>query len=247
VRRRASDRIALLALARRLFKIVVVFIAILIVLRRAGVDVTAMLAGLGLGGVALALAAQKTLESLLGGITIIMRKAVRVGDFCQMAGQTGTIEDVGLTSTRVRTLDRTLVSVPNAQIAQTHLENISMRDKFWFHHVFGVRYDSTPEQMRSVLGGIDEMLRGDSRIERDTARVQFIEFGASSLNVEIFAYIYEPNNDYNGFLRIQQELLLRVMEIVAESGTNIALPSQMTYLEEANRSLEDTPRRRSIR
>jgi MscS family membrane protein len=228
LRQHATDQIAVLALVRRLFKIVVLFLAVVILLHGAGINVSAVLAGLGIGGIALALAAQKTLEDLFGGITIITREALRVGDFCQLAGETGTIEDIGLGSTRVRTLDRTIVSIPNAKVSQMSLENYSMRDKIWFHHVFGLRYDTSPEQLRQVLGKTDDMLRGNPKVERESARIRLIEFGASSLTLEIFAYI--NITDYTAFLDAQQDLLLQIMEIVAGSGTSIALPSQVAYL-----------------
>ena len=153
-------KLAIVALARRLFKILVILVIAIILLRDAGVNVTAMLAGLGVGGVALALAAQKTLENLFGGISLIMREAIRVGDFCKVADQTGTVEDIGLGSTRLRTLDRTLVSVPNAQVSQMNLENISLRDKFWLHHTLELRRDTSPDQMRYVLGNTLERVRG---------------------------------------------------------------------------------------
>jgi MscS family membrane protein len=229
LRRQATSQIAVLALAHRLFKILVLFIAVVLLLHGAGINVSAMLAGLGIGGIALALAAQKTLEDLFGGITIITRKAVRVGDFCQLANDIGTIEDISLGSTRVRTLDRTIVTIPNAKVSQMELENYSMRDKIWFHHVFGLRSETSPEQMRQVLVQITQMLRGDRRVEKESARIRLIEFGPSALQVEIFAYINII--DYTAFLEIQEDLLLHVMDIIAANGTSIALPSQITYLD----------------
>ncbi len=224
-----TNQIAVLALAHRLFKILVVFAALVLLLHGAGVNVSAMLAGLGIGGIALALAAQKTLEDLFGGIAIITREAVRVGDFCKLADQTGTIEDIGLGSTRVRTLDDTVVTIPNAKVSQMNLENYSLRRKIWFHHVFGLRYETSPEQLRSVLHGVTGMLRGDPRVETESARIRLVGFGVSSLNFEIFAYVRE--RDYGAFLEIQEDLLLKVMDVVAASGTRIALPSQLTYLD----------------
>jgi MscS family membrane protein len=229
LRRRATDQIAILSLIRRLFKILVVFFAVVLLLRGAGINVSAMLTGLGIGGVALALAAQKTLENVFGGITVITRKAVRVGDFCHLADELGTIEDIGLSSTRVRTLNRTVVSIPNAKVAQMNLENYSMRDRNWFHHLFGLRYDTSPEQLRSVLSQITQMLRLDPRVQRESARIRLIGFGPSSLNLEIFAYV--EISDYAAFLEAQEGLLLQVIDIIAASGTSIALPSQITYFD----------------
>ena len=229
LRTQATGQIAVLALIRRLFKILVLFLAVVLLLHHAGVNVSAMLAGLGIGGIAVALAAQKTLEDLFGGITIITRKAIRVGDFCQLADQLGTIEDIGLGSTRVRTLSNTVLTIPNAKVSQMSLENYSLRQKIWFHHVFGLRSDTSPDQMREVLSETTQMLRSDRRVEKESARIRLIQFGASSLQVEIFAYI--KTTDYTIFVEIQEDLLLRIMDIIAANGTGIALPSQLTYLD----------------
>jgi len=227
--RNSGGQIAVIALTRRLFKVLLIFCAVLLLLKRAGVNVSAMLAGLGIGGIALALGAQKTLEDLFGGITIISRHALRVGDFCRVADQIGTIEDIGLSSTRVRTLDRTVVSISNAKLAQVNLENYSMRDKFWFHHTFGLAYSTSAGQLRSVLAKVREMLGGDSRIERESFRIRLIAFGPSSLTFEIFAYVEARNVET--FLAIQEELLLRIMDLISDAGTSIALPSQVTYVD----------------
>jgi MscS family membrane protein len=229
LRRQATDQIAVLVLARRVFKLVIVFVAVVVLLRRSGVDVSTMIAGLGIGGIALALGAQKTLEDLLGGITVISRHVVRVGDFCQIAGATGTVEDIGLNSTRIRTLDRTVISVSNAKVSQMNLENFSLKDKFWFRHVFGLRYDTPPRTMRSILDQVSRALTDHPSVELETARVRLIEFGPSSLNMEVFAYIKAA--DAGIFLAIQEGLMLQIMEIVDANGTSLALRSSWAALE----------------
>lgn len=223
--RQQPDKITMLNLLRRVFKIFVMLTALVLLLQLGGVDVNKMLAGLGIGGIALALAAQKTLENVFGGISLIMREAVRVGDTCNIAGQTGIVEDIGLGTTRVRTLDRTIVTVPNAQLSTQNLENLTMRDKTWFHQVFGLRYDTTPQQIRSVLAGIDEVLRGDARIEKSSARVRFIGFGESSFTLEIFAYVLEA--DWGAFLRIQEQLLLAILAVIEQAGVTVAVPTTL--------------------
>lgn len=229
-RRQTTSQLAVLSLAHRLFKILIIFVAVVLLLHSAGVNVSAMLAGLGIGGIALALAAQKTLEDLFGGIAIITRKAVRVGDFCQVADKLGTIEDVGLGSMRVRTLDRTIVTVPNGKVSQMNLENYTMRDKIWFHHIFGLRYGTSPEQVRSVLAEVTQMLRNDKRVESESARIRLVAFGPSSLSFEIFAYV--KVRDYTKFVEIQEDLLLHIMDIIAANGTSIAIPAQTTYFDQ---------------
>jgi MscS family membrane protein len=192
-----------------------------------GVNPTAALAGLGVGGIAVALAAQKTLENVIGGVSIIFDQAVRVGDSLKFAEMQGTVEDIGLRSTRIRTPDRTVVSVPNGQIANASLENISIRDKFWFHPNLSLRWETTASQMRSVLEALNNLLAQQPHIERDSIRVRFLRFGTSSLDVEVFAYFFA--RDWGHFLQIQQELLLQIMEIVQAAGTQMALQSHVVY------------------
>ena len=133
-----------------------------------GGDVTALLAGVGLGGIVIALAAQKTLENLFGGVALISDEPIRVGDFCRFVDKFGTVEDIGLRSTRVRTLDRTILSIPNGQLSLMTLENFTLRDKFLFHQNFGLRYETTPDQMRCILSGIRELLRPTRKQTRKT-------------------------------------------------------------------------------
>ena len=142
---------AMLRLGRRIADAVAMGAGVLVILHYVGLDPTAALAGLGIGGIAVALAAQKTLENVIGGLSIIFDKAVRVGDFVKLGDISGAVDDIGLRSTRIRTLNRTILSVPNSQIANANIETLSARDKFWLHHFVGLRYETTAGQMRAVL------------------------------------------------------------------------------------------------
>jgi MscS family membrane protein len=224
----SSDKISLVHLGRKMVKVLAVTIGALFIFYIAGINLTAVIAGLGVGGIAVALAAQKTLENLFGGITIVSDQPIRVGDFCRAGEYQGTVQAIGLRSTRIRTLARTVVSIPNAQLAAMNLENFSLRDKIWFNHTLSLRYETTPDQLRYVLAEIRGMLYGHPKVESSSARVRFIGFGDSSLKLEVFAYVLET--DYGTFLHIQEDLLLRIMDIVAASGSGFAFPSQTTYL-----------------
>jgi MscS family membrane protein len=182
------------------------------------------------GGIAVALAAQKTLENVISGVSLIADQAVRAGDFLNLGDVQGTVEEVGLRSTKIRTLDRTLVSLPNGQIANMKLETISARDKFWFHPVIGLRYDTTSEQLRSVLADTREFLGQHRSVDSQSVRVRFIRLGAFSLDLDFFAYAWA--SDWSGFLEIQEELLFGIMQILEKAGTGIALPSQTLYLDD---------------
>jgi MscS family membrane protein len=226
----ASERTSaasLLPLGTRVVKGVLGAVAALAVLQSFGVNVTGLVAGLGIGGLAVALAAQKTVENLFGGVSLVADQPVRVGDFCRFGDRLGTVEAIGLRSTRVRTLDRTVVTIPNADFSALQLENYAERDRIWLKVMIGLRYETTPDQLRHVLAALRSLLAGDSRVDPDPGRVRFVALGAYSLDIEVFAYILTP--DINEFLAIREELLLAMMDVVAASGTGFAFPSQTIY------------------
>jgi len=213
---------------RRILKGTAMALALLIGLSALGFDLSATLAGLGIGGVALAFAAQKTLENIFGGVSVLSDRSIVVGDYCKIGPHTGTVEDVGLRTTQLRTLDRTVVHVPNGSVATLEVENFARRDKFFFHPTLGLRYETSLEQLQRVLTDVRQMLDTDARVESETARARFVEFGAYSLDIEVFAYVKAVDNA--AFLAVQEELLMRIMGIVKYAGTGFAFPSQTMYV-----------------
>ena len=234
---------SLLRIIRRAADIVVLFLGLLAFLHLFAIDATPALAGLGVGGIAVALAAQKTLENVVAGASLIFDKAVRVGDTLKIGTTIGTVEHVGLRSTWIRTLDRTTISIPNSQIANSSVETLSVRDKFWFHPAVGLVYETTPAQLHAVLDGIRTMLEEHALVDRESVRVRFLRLGSFSLDVDVFAYFYA--HDWNHFMEIQEQLLFGVTEIVAKAGTQFAFPSQTMYLAGATATpaAEALPRR----
>jgi MscS family membrane protein len=218
---------SLLRLARRFADIIVIFVGVLVLFRRLSIDPTPALAGLGVGGIAVALAAQKTLENVIGGMSLIFDRAVTEGDFLKVGDTVGSVDHVGLRSTRIRTLDRTVVTVPNSQIANMSLETLSARDTFWFHPIVGLRYETTSEQLKAILSDLRALLADRTDIDQETLRVRFVRMNVYSLDVEIFAYLRA--RDWDHFLELQEPLLFAVMEIVRNAGTDIAFPSQTLY------------------
>ena len=217
-----SARIETEHLVNRLAKAVVVLAGGTIVLYIAGVNLTAVLTGVGIGGIAIALAAQKYLENLFGVVTIISDKPIRVGDFCRVGEFTGVVEDIGLRATRIRTAGRSVVSVPNGQLVTLSLENFSLRDKTLFKHRIHLGYETSASRLRAVTEGIRAMLSGDSKVEGRTARVSVTAFRDLSIEVEVFAYILETADA--AFHAAQEELLLRIMDIVEANGAKFAFP-----------------------
>ena len=197
-------------------------------IRSLGLDVVPLVAGLGVGGLAVALAAQTTFANFIGSLILFTNKPVREGDFCRYGDQIGTVEEIGLHSTRIRSLERTVVSVPNAEFAQMQLDNFSKRDRRLLRTTLALRIETTPEQLRCVLAELRQLLLGHPMVTPDPARVRFVGHGPHSKNVEIFAYL--RCQDQNTFLAIQEDLLLRIEDIVRDAGTAFAVPAQTAYL-----------------
>ncbi|MGW8269793.1 MAG: mechanosensitive ion channel family protein, partial [Burkholderiales bacterium] len=195
---------------------------------RLGIPVYGIVAGLGVGGLAIALAAQPTIENLIGGLNLFADKPIRVGEFCRYGEGLGTVEAIGIRSTRIRGIDRTLTTIPNAALAKMPIVNLTRRDQMLIHTVIGLRYETTPEQLRYILIKLRELLLGHPRVHPDPARARFIGFGASSLDIEVFAYVM--TSDWNVFLGIREDILLRVMDIITQGGSAIAFPSRTLYL-----------------
>jgi len=235
-RHKATGGASLLRLTRRLIDILIVFAGVLATLHYFGVSPTAALAGLGVGGIAVAFAAQKTLENVFGGVSLIFDEVVHVGDVLKVGDTLGTVDDIGLRSTRIRTQNRTMVSVPNGQIATMTLENFSSRDKFWLHQMFALCYGTASPQMCTVMDGIRNLLEEHQEVERDSVRVRFIRFGLSSLDVEVSAYVVA--RDWDQFLEMQGRLFLRMMECIEAAGVQIALPSQTIFMAAASQSVD---------
>jgi MscS family membrane protein len=213
---------------RKAVKAVIFLIAFVAVLDNFGFNVTALVAGLGVGGVAVALAAQKSIENLFGGVMLYADRPVRVGQFCRFGDKIGTVEEIGMRSTRVRTLDRTVVTVPNAEFSALQIENFARRDFIRLYTVLGLRYETTPEQLRHVLVEIRRLLYAHPMVSNDPARIRFVGFGAYSLDLEIFAYV--TTSDWNEFLGVREDIFLSIMDLVDASGTGFAFPSQTLYL-----------------
>jgi MscS family membrane protein len=228
-RRRPEAANAVIRLSATLLKALAVVIGLVVIFYYfAGINLTAVVAGLGVGGIAVAFAAQKTIENFFGGLFIVWDKPIRLGDFCKAGEYRGNVEHIGLRSTLIRTLSRTVVSIPNGQLSTISIENFDMRDRFLFRHTLNLRYETTADQLRYVLAQIRELLYQHPRVDSATARTRFIGFGQSSLDVEVFAYVRETVNEV--FLAVQEDLLLQIMDLVEASGSGFAFPSRTIYM-----------------
>jgi MscS family membrane protein len=219
---------SLMLLGERIIKAVIVMIALFLILGVLGFNMSTALAGVGIGTLAVGFGAQKTIENLFGGVSVLGDEVMRVGDVCKFGDRTGTVEDIGLRSTRVRTEERTLLAIPNGTVATINVENLSRRDKILFKTMLGLHLDTAPDHLRYVLEQIREVLSGHPKIEKNTIRVRLTELTPSSINVELLCYVLTM--DFNEFAEVREELLLQIMKFVEESGTTLASASQTLYL-----------------
>jgi MscS family membrane protein len=220
---------SLITLGVRVGKIAVLVIAVIALVSAMGYPAASLLAGLGVGGLAVALAAQKTLEHMFGAFAIGVDQPFREGDFIKFDDITGTVEAIGLRSTRIRTQDRTLISIPNGKLSEMRVESYSARDRMRLWCTIGLVYATQPDQMRQVLSGFEHILSSHPSIWPDNIIVRLKEFGPSALNIEIMAWFL--TTDWNEFQTIRQEVLLSFMDCVQRAGTAFAFPTQTVHLE----------------
>ncbi|OYQ33215.1 mechanosensitive ion channel protein MscS [Flavobacterium cyanobacteriorum] len=227
-RRGRISAISIILFLRRTAKVVFIVLGIISILSAIGVDVTTWLAALGIGGIALALGAQKAVENFVGSVTLITDQPVRVGDFCKVGDVSGTVEQIGMRSTHIRTGERTLVTIPNGDLSASRIENFAHRDRYLFDPVFELRLDTTPDQVRFLLVELRALLYSHPKVNPDPAKLRFTGVTTTSLKLEFWAYIEAPN--FDTFQEIQEDLLLRMMDIVTTSGTAFAMPSQHIFI-----------------
>jgi MscS family membrane protein len=219
---------SLVILGQRVVKALVVIAAGLGIMGVLGFNLTTALAGLGIGGLAIGFGAQKTIENLFGGVSVLADEVIRVGDSCNFNGRVGTVEDVSFRSTRIRTTERTELSIPNGTLSTINIENLTRRDKILFNPTLGLRYETSPDQLRYVLAECRRLLYEHPKVETATARIRFAGLLESSLSVEVFSYVL--TKDFAEFTAIREDLLLRIMDIVNEAGTGFAFPSRTLYV-----------------
>jgi len=215
---------SLILLGERILKAVIFGAGVFAVLGALGVNMTTALAGLGIGGLAIGFGAQKTIENLFGGVSVLGDEVIRVGDVCRFGDKTGTVEDIGLRSTRIRTEERTLVAIPNGTVATINVENLSRRDKILFKTTLGFHPETKADHLRFVLAELRRLLYSHAKVETASVRVRLIDISGTSHTVEVVAYIL--TQDYNEYAAIREDILLRMMDVVDDAGSTLAVPSQ---------------------
>lgn len=212
-----------------LLKLTVLLFGILFWLTNIGVNITTVLAGLGVGGLAVALALQKPIEDMMGALSIFSQAPFRVGDFCKYRNIYGTVEDIGLRTTRLRTLTNTVVSCPNAQIAYEEVENLTYRTMIRYWPTLRLRYDTRPGQIEQIRDEIASLLKSNERVHNEPVRVRFAEFDRDAILIKIHSFL--DTTDFTESLEIGEGLNLGIMKIVEDAGARFALPAASIQIE----------------
>jgi MscS family membrane protein len=212
-----------------LLKMLVLIFGLLFWLNNIGVNITTVLAGLGVGGLAVALALQKPIEDMMGALTIFSQTPMRVGDLVRYGDVLGSVEDIGLRTTRIRTLTNTVVSIPNARIAHVEVENLTYRTKIRFWPTLRLRYDTSPERLKGVVEQITRLLLDDERVYDEPLRVNLTDFADDAILIKIHSFL--KTTDFAEFLNISEELNYAIMRILDEEGVRFALPGRSIHLE----------------
>jgi MscS family membrane protein len=219
---------SLLAVGYNLARSVIISFGILGVLASLGYPVGTVLAGLGIGGLALAFGAQKTVENLFGSIALAIDQPFRVGDWVKLDDVSGAVEDIGVRSTRLRTADRTLVTIPNGKLADQRVESLSARDRMRVTATVGLTFDTTRAQIVAVLRDIEQMLRAHPRVASDEPTVTFKQFGASSLDIDVAAWFnVAPGREHD---LCRQEILLGIIDVIEREGAKFAFPTRTVHM-----------------
>jgi MscS family membrane protein len=215
----------------KISKAFVIVVGVVAILQEWGINVSALLASLGLGGLAFALAAKDTAANLFGGLTVLADKSMKVGDWIKIGDVEGIVEDIGLRTTKIRSFEKSLITVPNQVLANQSLENFSRRNVRRIKMTVGVTYSTTREQMVGILEDIRNMLKNHPGIAKDQLlMVYFTDFGDSSL--DIFIYCFTNTANWEEYLAIREDVNLKIMEIVEKRGASFAFPSRSIYIEQ---------------
>ena len=209
-------------------KIFVTAVGVLFVLQNLDVNITSLVAGLGIGGLAVALAAQDTIKNLLGGVTIFADRPFQVGDWVVVDGVEGTVEHVGFRSSRIRTFYNSLVTVPNGSVVNTGVDNMGMRRWRRYKTTLGLSYSTSPDQIQAFVEGIRAMIRSHPGMRTDYYIVEFHGFGPSSLDILVYCFIEAET--WNDELRTRHVVNLDIMRLAAELNVGFAFPTQTVHV-----------------
>jgi len=219
---------SLLALGARFAKVAVLILGTLVALSHLGVSIASLVAGLGIGGLVIALAAQKTVENLFGAVSIGIDQPMREGDYIRVYDIYGTVEKIGLRSTRVRTQDRTIVTIPNGELSNQRVENYAHRERIRLYCVIGLEYGTSATTTRAIITAFEQLLVNHPKTWKEQIVVRLVALGSSSLDIEVFAWF--QTTTFDDFGKMRQDILLSFMEIVEKEGSALAFPTRTVHV-----------------
>lgn len=229
----------LIPFIRKSLRVFIVFLAVLMLVQNLGYSISGLLASLGLGGLAIALAAKDSLSNIFGSIMILLDRPFTVGDWIKAKDMEGTVEEIGFRSTRIRTFAKTLITVPNSILMNMSIDNFSQMPKRRIKLTVGVTYATTPTQMRQAVAAIKQMLQNHPAIHQEFHLVNFTDFGASSL--DIMVYCFTTSTVWGEYLDAREDICLKIMEALENIGLEIAFPSQTLYLHDMDLEKQKQP------
>jgi len=229
----------LLPFVRKSLRAFIIFIAVLMTIQNLGYSISGLLASLGIGGLAVALAAKDTLSNIFGSLMIILDRPFHIGDWIKAGDLEGTVEEVGFRSTKIRTFAKTLISVPNSTLTNMAIDNFSRMPRRRIKLTVGVTYEATPQQMRDAVAGIRALLRNHPAIDQEFFLVNFTDFGASSL--DIMVYCFTTTTVWGEYLAAREELCLQIMELLEGMGLEIAFPTRTLYVKGKAGDMQPVP------
>lgn len=218
----------LIPLVRKTLKFILVTAASIMIIQNLGYSVTSMVASLGVGGLALALAAKDTIANVFGSVIVFTDRPFHIGDWVQFSGIEGTIEEIGFRTTRIRRFDKSQVTVPNSVFSTSPIINHSRRSNQQIYLTLGIAYETDPETVKALLGDIRELVSSHPEIDQTFHFVNFTDFGEYSLKINVYCFTRTP--EWVTILTIREDLMLRIMEIVRSRKVDIAYPARSVYL-----------------
>ena len=229
----------LIPLLRKTLKVVIFISIVIMVVQNLGYSVTSLVASLGVGGLALALAAQDTVANLFGSFVVFTDKPFQIGDWVQFEGVEGTVEEVGFRTTKVRRFDKSIITVPNSTFSTSPITNHSERPIRRIKMTVGISYEAKAGQIEAILQDLRQLVAEHPDIDQGFNFVHFTEFGGSSLNLQI--YCFTKSTVWTDFLEAREDLMLKIMRIVENHGLEFAFPTQTVYLRD-----EEWPKQREL-
>lgn len=221
----------LVPFVRKSLRVFIVILAAIMVIQNLGYSTSGLLASLGIGGMALAFASKDALSNIFGSLMIIFDRPFKIGDAVTAGGMEGVVEEVGFRSTKIRTHNKSLISVPNSLIANMPIDNITLSNKRRIRMTIGVTYDATPRQLRDLTARLRTLLRQHPGLDPEAVQINFTDFGASSLDILIQCFTITP--DWNEYMDVREEVCLQIMDVLEELGLDFAFPSRTVYLHQA--------------